>query len=86
MAWWPGAASSAQVTSASGVTTQQLTFTPLSAAPAAPANASGNAPSSPCQVARRAALRQDQSPLGDPQPLDAAVQVREPESNRPDRR
>jgi hypothetical protein len=49
IAWWPGSAttSSAQVGNASGVRTQQLTFTPLSAPKAARANSSHNAPSSP---------------------------------------
>ncbi len=44
VAWWPGSANatSAQIASASGVTTQQLTFTPLSALNGVPTNASGS--------------------------------------------
>ena len=48
VAWWPGStdATSAQVTSASGMATQQLTFTPLSGLNGAPTNASGSTSSS----------------------------------------
>jgi hypothetical protein len=48
VAWWPGStdATSAQIASASGVTKQQLTFTPLPAPNGAPTNASGSTSSS----------------------------------------
>jgi hypothetical protein len=49
IAWWPGSAAvtSAQLTSASGASTQQLTFTPVPEPTAPSGNASGSAPSSP---------------------------------------
>jgi hypothetical protein len=47
VAWWPGNAdaATAQLTSAAGTTTQQLTFTPISGSNPAPPNAPGGASS-----------------------------------------